>query len=997
MSLAIKLQSGGNAPSTYTMYGRTYNFDDFQRSADEGFNDYLAGLKRGEKDADQFREAYANMMSGIKDGTITFENGHYHDSKGRYTNSKKKHKDYYGLVANYLYSKQGKSGETGFNWNGSASIGRDLTKAIFNSETGNIQDFIDLDSIDEKTKKRGIGNRANYLANKLQEIYNTFDTRYQGYTAQEKAEALSNIQAAITALRDGRIDAGDYLALSRAASGLNYRGMFGEESSPTIQLDSETPTISVAPQQTSITQAQREEAFKQYLNKYFPSNTSRKTINLTDSTKFSSSGWTKTQLMKAVTSFDKDTLINMIQNMLTNKDYLWSHDSRTMPYFANKPAAVTEDTALKYLLNAGISRNLFEKLSDGRYYIPESYNQQTKQGWDISADGESISTVNLQDVPSLVNMIKSEFAKKFTAYHKEGGILKAQEGTSFNNIYASGEGVDTGYNTYLNRIFGNSDVLNWMKTHYTGDNATADYADYVKKNVNDRAQYGINDYANSPTYTANEGVRTFNTGYQNGGNTLNYTLFGNNSNDYNNKTGGAAYSLINFSRPAKALKTGDSYQGNTSKDYIDDALGLQTYSRVASLTDPNIKTGGFGDWGSYWKGLGNTGAYYYIAEGDTSGKGQWIPTSDTKLNGYQAFDAASPQPSTPSTSSTPTTPVLTRSSNVNLTSEPAESQTPGVLGTIGNAVKTVATNGDLVGAGRLFYSLRTNNRVADVIRKSLNPVLKDTYELYSPVTGAFSEMQFRNRQAADTRRLGARVAASNSDASLGAAALLDANKQATDLQYQGFLADDKEIKRTQTEALKRQEDNAARRSGVANYNRASINATNREKAELEATRLKSNWQSADNFLAGIEQRQRAKYAEDKARTQQFNYAVADDQLTREVNDYLSPETTRVEAARQKWLSIPSDNTAASTQAYNEYLAATQAYAKKKNQLSDWILARQRANYAGAYGLNYTSPYLSQTAEQYWDKRYDVSSKRNGGSLSLKSMNLINKIIYESHS
>jgi hypothetical protein len=45
-----------------------------------------------------------------------------------------------------------------------------------------------------------------------------------------------------------------------------------------------------------------------------------------------------------------------------------------------------------------------------------------------------------------------------------------------------------------------------------------------------------------------------------------------------------------------------------------------------------------------------------------------------------------------------------------------------------------------VGAGRLFDSLHTNNKVADVVRRSMKPVLKNTYELYSPVTGAFSEM-----------------------------------------------------------------------------------------------------------------------------------------------------------------------------------------------------------------------------------------------------------------
>lgn len=230
-----------------------------------------------------------------------------------------------------------------------------------------------------------------------------------------------------------------------------------------------------------------------------------------------------------------------------------------------------------------------------------------------------------------------EFLKSVHAF-KQGGVIKAQGGIKLNNIWA-GKNQDYGYNTYLNRIFGNQDVLSWMRTHYVGDNATKQYADYVMKNVNDRSTYGINNYNNDSTYVANKGINTFNTGYQNAGNTLNYILFGNNTKDYTDKKG-VAYSLINFIRPNKALATGDSYNADPSKAYIDNALGLQTYSRVASLTDAGIKAGGFGDWGKYWKEQGNTGAYYYIAPGDTSGKGQWIPTNDKTLNGYQDFEAA---------------------------------------------------------------------------------------------------------------------------------------------------------------------------------------------------------------------------------------------------------------------------------------------------------------------------------------------------------------------
>lgn len=261
-------------------------------------------------------------------------------------------------------------------------------------------------------------------------------------------------------------------------------------------------------------------------------------------------------------------------------------------------------------------------------------NTQRKQSNKKKKVSKNNNTKKRQDGGVLYDY---EFLKSVHAF-KQGGVIKAQGGIKLNNIWA-GKNQDYGYNTYLNRIFGNQDVLSWMKTHYVGDNATKQYADYVMKNVNDRSTYGINNYNNDSTYVANKGINTFNTGYQNAGNTLNYILFGNNTKDYTDKKG-VAYSLINFIRPNKALATGDSYNTDPSKAYIDNALGLQTYSRVASLTDPGIKTGGFGDWGKYWKEQGNTGAYYYIAPGDTSGKGQWIPTTDKTLNGYQDFEVA---------------------------------------------------------------------------------------------------------------------------------------------------------------------------------------------------------------------------------------------------------------------------------------------------------------------------------------------------------------------
>lgn len=78
--------------------------------------------------------------------------------------------------------------------------------------------------------------------------------------------------------------------------------------------------------------------------------------------------------------------------------------------------------------------------------------------------------------------------------------------------------------------------------------------------------------------------------------------------------------------------------------------------------------------------------------------------------------------------------------------------------------------------------------------------------------------------------------------------MLEGQRQANDLQYQGFLADDREIRRTQAEALQRQEGNIARRSALANENRDAIIANNQAVAQLEASRIKQNWNSIDNYL-----------------------------------------------------------------------------------------------------------------------------------------------------
>lgn len=473
-----------------------------------------------------------------------------------------------------------------------------------------------------------------------------------------------------------------------------------------------------------------------------------------------------------------------------------------------------------------------------------------------------------------------EFLKSVHAF-KQGGVIKAKGGIRLNNIWA-GKNQDYGYNTYLNKIFSNQDVLSWMRTHYVGNDATKQYADYVMKNVNDRNTYGVNNYNNDSTYVANKGINTFNTGYQNAGNTLNYTLFGNNTKDYTDKKG-VAYSLINFTRPNKALATGDSYNANPSKAYIDNALGLQTYSRVASLTDSGIKAGGFGDWGKYWKEQGNTGAYYYIAPGDTSGKGQWIPTTDKTLNGYQDFEAA-PQ-ETPKKDSSVTNPNIGKKSIFDKGKEYLSKLTSNP-GNLYNAVET----------GKYLLANKATNDIFKI--KAPNYVISPKHTSYQVMDNLAQQNAYHSK-AAETMNQTSRPLTSSGQ--LQTAAQQESMNNANRLYLQGNAE-----RNTWLEGQKQQ----SYKAGLYNMENA-VDTTNINAQQAYKTRMINEYQDPRDRIRGLATNRQNwinalekfniidPYVERKNAQQQYGLAKAQWDYQNDVN-VLAAQQKYQQLLRQHW-------------------------------------------------------------------------------------------------
>ena len=944
------MKEGDKSPTLYSWYGKQYDFDQLQKDADEGVHEYIATLKRGSKDIDQFMKAYSDIMTGIRDGSITFKDGKYVDARGRYSNglyyddkdvkqtSKRSSKDYYGLMANYIYGKQRSQNEytapedkTKIKWTGSSSIGKAITRNIFNSDAWNNQDFQDLNEYDESGKVKGTDNRHKKLYDAFDYVLSNFDNLFSGYSEQDKVNATKYISEAMNYLKDGKINPGDYLALNKAASGLDYRSMFSDRTVESPPPREEAPEVP-------------ETDFVSWVSKKYPifSGTLHTSRSLNDGRTYGPD--TLNRITQAVNSLSESDLYRIVRSALADKNYVFNNEQSVVNAFGDADYQFSNPFGVRLALQSLKDRNLLKSFGAQQpdlYYIPNTDNNQRFTSWVWDAKNGTLSEMSYHDIPYWREKILAEWqsskgtpsgdntywASRYGSF-KKGGVIKAQTGVKL-----------TDKADYYNGVFSKNldHILNGLRQN-------ADYYGWLN-NMQD-LHSGIHTSAGNFTETVykDDHVKDYQNAYKAGYN----SEFKDNPYGYNSLGIQNAIDQGMFDLSGSKRTSGD-YTGQFTSD------GL-----FSNITDFRRLLGRKGD-------FNDTQLNDITDKFKQAGYDFILDNNDYyKLKPIEQNNTPDKKPEEP----VEETPQDQKQSSINPISQPPSTKSPNQFG---NFISQLAP--DLIGAGRLFGSLRTNNKVAETIRKSLTPVLKNTYELYSPVTGAFSVMQLRNSQAADARRQAARPV--TSDASLQLARALDANRQATDLERNGFLADDTEIKRTKEEALKRQEDNIARRSEVANFNRASINQTNRELAQLEGARLKQNWQSVDNFLAGLEGRVRQRAEADRERRTNFRLQTAQ----QDIDDQYYEAIQKVQDAALKWQKDPANA--------SKTLSEMPNYFQFLRELSRWRNASSLGAHANVYGYRYDNNYLNKSAR-------DIGSKygfyRNGGSLRPSTLSMINRIL-----
>lgn len=160
---------------------------------------------------------------------------------------------------------------------------------------------------------------------------------------------------------------------------------------------------------------------------------------------------------------------------------------------------------------------------------------------------------------------------------------------------------------------------------------------------------------------------------------------------------------------------------------------------------------------------------------------------------------------------------------------------------------------DVIALGRMVGGLAANNRAAKLYKEGLKPTLLDTFENTVPLQGNFQATTNAEQQAGNLESVAARPR--TSDASLQLAGELEASGRAGQARFQGGLQDAEMFYKTRM--LGQQESDAAkaRRVEVANRNRASMNAIDAAKKQIDAGRITANYQQViAPYLAGVENR-----------------------------------------------------------------------------------------------------------------------------------------------
>lgn len=1002
MALITKLADGKPITRTFKRGNDQVDLNLYIDTAESGFNDWLNSVDIKDKDKKAVRAAYSDIINRINTdpNSFTARLGGGFDNTAGITNATSGF-DAYGAAAGYLgntlrhmpkYIEPEKPSTKIKYVKGSPIITSKLQKEVMGSDP---TAFTMLDDL--QGTKRSTAQRDAVIISFLKGL----EGRYDFDSDEDKLDWQNRINNAISGLTDKKDNNDRYILSQLGFTNLDdyYATDFSTQSSqPNATGDNSGNYSETAGNNAGGSVNSEYNQFKQWLAKNYPD-----PVKLHKDVSLNTTGKPVREAVRhyfyqGFRNLTDDDLVNWLSEYISNIDNYNVNDNQYMRKILTFQPQFSNGAVMADVVQNLIKKGIMKPISNGsnKYLVPKSIGKTTNGGqsaYIYDKNTNSLQEVSVNDIPILQEQIinkykqargtgdtsvtSSRYGRFFTQEdntqnqetpsQKNGGVLKAAEGTILQPSLVSPywSELNFGRDSEGNLYGADQTLTGWEGARH--NRRTSRIGEPPVNPTITGAYEQQRRYVNSGSIIPD--VRTAYANWRTTNTDKTYQDF---VNYYNN--------IVQKARDISQTKFQKGYKSNDFEDLYTDYNWL--YNSSAAQFDP--EKGFLGAEPKLSKVLGQTmfnRTPLAFNDNNEAAKERLGLLVDNDLSSQVWVNNEGKLELRPATASSEV--LITDNTRNNLSNglkstkldetELAKRKLKELQSKYWNEAATM-----LLGAGRLGYSIGTNNRIAKIVDAALEPVLTNTYERYSPVTGDFGTAQYYNQAASQLMSNANRPY--TSDANLNTARSLSGQVQSNNTRLEGNLKDNEEIKATAKEALLRQEDNMSRRSDVANKNRASIIQNNINKAQLEASRIKQNWISTDNYLKNIETEAKTKIANDKARAE--NFALETEQFKNQ-QEYLN-NIGQLRDAYNKWKTLPGNQNKTlsefDTETNGDY---SRALAQIKNNYSEGAYKA----YSNVHGY----PFVT-TSTKFKISDYPKLIFKKGGTLSLYSQLLINKAL-----
>ena len=979
---------------TYKYKDKNYKLSDFQESVGDGWEEYRTALKDEEKNRDALNQAYNYMLDGIANGTVTIKNGNFYTTDQNILNNK----DIFGQVTYYLKSQLGKSEEyispeekrkVDFS---NDAFRKNFNNYVFNSDDFNLNDFIELDPLDEKTGKRGTTNRINAIKEYLDQI--DFDRDFKNLDEPTKERYQKYIENAKKAISDNTISSNEYLDLSRLFGyGGQWNKIFTTEGTLAEPGKEETPAQEAPAQQTP------QQMLDNFMVNEIPEFTGQESeyeLNTPKFGKYTFQIWEN--IMKNINNKDLVRMMDLLNDNpninLSNMKYVVESAKKTGAAKL-RIAYPNNAQSRSFVLNTMKYRNLLTKIGDGLYMYYSNRSpyaliwdeKQNKLYKKAARNVEYIVKSKLNEFNQTNGNTEGNWYKKYQQQDntsevesaKNGGVLKAQYGLNFNLAVGNNETKDLKLPNGLTiPLLSSINPAKLPKGGFDDFNKAVIYNDEDLLDSNrlkrvwnkETEKYEL---AKRGDQAATDNISTGNKLYDVEG------VEGSQEKDENLYKVSWNENWINrlMNNPKLAEAFARRYislngvNGDKFKQLWfnpDDTFNHENFKKAIPRGDEKIHI-----WSEGLNGTGHdvyAGRVYGIATGDGSVKYyDHIPEGWQVSGDKIKFDDIT---------------------NLYMLTPKSGEQKVENQDQVGERIPGKENIKDLniknpyddrskensLALLRLIKTLDNNRKNANILRNGITLKQYDTYETYAPIKGAYSIKSTLANQAADIQ---SRMANQGFiDWKQQALANSLAQSQADQYNEKGITSDVQERQRTEAISKELQERNLARRQDVADKNINESALYRQQLASIDASRNMKDHESWDTYLKQIEEQLRSDRVDKQNKYEDYIQKVIAGRVAEKYTD-------KINAIQSKFDAWAAENPQIAKEP--ALLAVAPEYQEYKRAMKN-LQNMQAADLAEVY-MSTTGEQTIPSNSHIWKKALDNILNRtilnkNGGILIPKN-------------